>query len=551
MNMKLISFTTVVWAVMAFSSGAQADAASVVGAGIIPAPMKYELAAGSFAVSAETKIICRKGVETEAARFLQTGLKARTRLELKLVRPGDNMTTSFRLELVPAGTNISGGYALEVSPAGVRLRASSDAGLFYGVQSLLQMADAQGAAAEKALSLPAMNIVDAPRFEWRGFMLDESRCFFGKQTVEELLDMMAYLKMNRFHWHLTDEPGWRMEIKKYPKLTQIGGQGNWADPQAPAAFYTQADIREIVEYARQRHIMIIPEIDMPGHATAAMRAYPEYSGGGTGQWKGFTFNPAKEETYQFLENVVKEVISLFPGPYVHLGGDEVHYGNQSWSTDPEIVKFTQDHGLTNAAGLERYFIRRMAGVVNKLGKTTLGWDEIADADVPVSQMAVMWWRHDKANVLNQLLARDYHVVLCPRLPCYFDFVQDASHQQGRRWKGAFNTMAGVYNFPEPVINGLIPSGKESNVMGVEACLWTERIQNRERLAFMTYPRLAALAEAGWTPASAKDQGEFMARVRAFLYELDRRRIPYFNPFQPTATPEPLGPEKKAAGTANG
>ena len=549
--MKLISCTTVIWALMTFSTSVQAGPASVAGAGIIPAPVKYELATGSFAVDARTEIICRRGAEAEAARFLQTGLKARTGLELKLVRPGNNLTAGIRLELVPAGTEMAEGYALEISSAGVRLRASSDAGLFYGVQSLLQMADAQGAAAGKALSLPAMNITDAPRFEWRGLMLDESRCFFGKQTVEELLDTMAYLKLNRFHWHLTDEPGWRIEIKKYPKLAQIGGQGNWADPQAPTAFYTQADIREIVEYARQRHIMVIPEIDMPGHATAAMRAYPEYSGGGTNQWKGFTFNPAKEETYQFLENVLKEVIALFPGPYVHLGGDEVHYGNQSWSTDPEIVKFTQDHGLTNAAGLERYFVRRMAGVVNKLGKTTLGWDEIADADVPAASSAVMWWRHDKTKVLQQLLARDYRVVLCPRLPCYFDFVQDAAHQHGRRWQGAFNTWADVYQFPGPMIGGLIPPGKENHVLGVEACLWTERIQNRERLAFMTYPRLAALAEAGWSPAKAKDQVEFGARVRVFLHELDRRQIPYFNPFQPAATPEPPGPEKKAAGTANG
>jgi hexosaminidase len=431
------------------------------------------------------------------------------------------------------------------------VRAQSAAGLFYGVQSLLQMAAANQARAGSPILLPAVTLTDAPRFEWRGLMLDESRHFFGKQTVKELLDVMAMLKLNRFHWHLTDEPGWRIEIKKHPKLTQIGGQGNWSDANGPARFYTQKDIREIVAYATARHIMVIPEIDMPGHATAATRAYPELSGGGEGKWAGFTFNPAKEETYQFLEDVLREVAALFPAPYIHLGGDEVHYGNQSWSTDPTIVQFTRDHGMTNAVQLEQYFVRRMAGVIQRLGKTTMGWDEIAGAGVPPANSAVMWWRHDRPQVLTQLLERDYRVVLCPRLPLYFDFVQDESHQHGRRWKGEFNPLADVYRFPRSEIEALVPPGKDAHVLGIEACLWTERIQHRERLAFMTYPRLAAMAEAAWTPEAVKDTTSFNRRLPAFLRELQRRGIPYFNPFEPRATPEPPGPDKKATGTANG
>jgi hexosaminidase len=362
---------------------------------------------------------------------------------------------------------------------------------------------------------------------------------------------MAYLKMNRFHWHLTDEPGWRLEIKKYPELTKTGARGNWSNPDAPAAFYTQADIREIVEYARLRHIMVIPEIDTPGHATAATRAYPELSGGGKGQWVGFTFNPAKEETYAFLGNVLKEAANLFPGPYIHIGGDEVHYGNQSWSTDPEIVNFTRNHGMTNDVELERYFIRRMAGVVNGLDKTPLGWDEITGAGVNPSNTVVMWWHHEKPEVLTRSLEDGYRVVLCPRLPCYFDFVQDKSHKSGRRWQGKFNTVTDVYAFPESTINGLVPQGKEANVLGMEACLWTEQIQNSERLGFMTYPRLAALAEGAWTQIAEKDEAGFLERLHLFLRELDRRHIPYFNPFDPQQTPEPVGPQKKTSGTANG
>jgi hexosaminidase len=362
---------------------------------------------------------------------------------------------------------------------------------------------------------------------------------------------MAGLKLNRFHWHLTDEPGWRIEIKKYPNLTRVGARGNYSDAAAPAEFYTQADIREIVDYARQRHIEVIPEIDMPGHATAATRAYPEISGGGTGKWQGFTFNPAKPETYAFLGDILKEVAQLFPAPYIHLGGDEVHYGNQSWSTDPRILKFAHDQGMTNATQLEQYFVRRMAGVVHGLGKTTLGWDEIVGAGIQPSQCVVMWWRHDQPGLLTEALEKNYRVVLCPRLPCYFDFVQDASHQYGRRWQGNIVTLASVYAFPDSVVSGLIPAGKSAGVLGLEACLWTERIQNRERLDFMTYPRLAALAEAAWTPAAVKNETEFLVRLHSFLRELDRRQIPYCDPFAPAQTPEPPGPVKKTGGTANG
>jgi len=551
MKFRLIILT------MEFFAFASLAFASSPGLGIIPAPAECEVAAGCFALTSTTRIYYWNDRTAKgAALVLQAALKERAGLDLSAatLRKKDRTDGAIVLELAPADSAFRSSpeaYSLVVATTGITVRAAAPAGLFYGVQSLLQMASAQAATRGEAVTLPDVSIADAPRFEWRGLMLDESRHFFGKQTVKELLDVMASLKLNRFHWHLTDEPGWRIEIKKYPRLTQAGAKGNWSDANAPAQFYTQADIREIVAYAAARHIMVIPEIDMPGHATAACRAYPEFSGGGQGQWDGFTFNPAKEGTYVFLEDILKEVAALFPGSYLHLGGDEVHYGNQSWSTNPEIVKFTKEHGLKDAAELEQYFVRRMAGVINRLGKTTMGWDEIAGAGVTPSNSAVMWWRHDQPQLLTQMLEQNYRVVLCPRVPCYFDFVQDGSHQQGRRWNGSFNTLADVYQFPEPLTDRLIPAGKETNVLGVEACVWTERIQNRERLAFMTYSRLAALAEAAWTPAAAKDKADFMERTHGFLRELDRRHIPYFDPFVPARTPEPDGPVKKAEGTANG
>ena len=200
---------------------------------------------------------------------------------------------------------------------------------------------------------------------------------------------MASLHLNVFHWHLTDEPGWRIEIKRFPKLTQEGAIGNWHDPKAPAAFYTQEDIKEIVAYAAERQIMVVPEFDMPGHATAVCRAYPEVSGGGEGRWAHFTFHPCKEETYTFISQIFDELFALFP------------YGNQSWFTDPEIQQFIQDKKLGNETGLEHYFIRRIADIVTSKGKTIIAWDEAIDAGVSPDKLIVMWWRHDRKLVASR------------------------------------------------------------------------------------------------------------------------------------------------------
>ena len=280
-------------------------------------------------------------------------------------------------------------YQLTVTAEKVLLEASTVSGLFHAKEALLQMLRfGKG-------SLQCCRIQNHPRYAWRGFMLDESRHFFGKEKVKQYLDLMASLHLNVFHWHLTDEPGWRIEIKRFPKLTQEGAIGNWHDPKAPAAFYTQEDIKEIVAYAAERQIMVVPEFDMPGHATAVCRAYPEVSGGGEGRWAHFTFHPCKEETYTFISQIFDELFALFPSPYIHIGGDEVHYGNQSWFTDPEIQQFIQDKQLGNETGLEHYFIRRIADIVASKGKTIIAWDEAIDAGVSPDKLIVMWWRHDR------------------------------------------------------------------------------------------------------------------------------------------------------------
>lgn len=257
-------------------------------------------------------------------------------------------------------------YQLEITPDSIFIDATSAKGAFYAHQAIKQLARHERG------KIRCCRIYSSPRYAWRGFMLDESRHFFGKEKVKQYLDLMALLHLNVFHWHLTDEPGWRIEIKKYPKLTEIGAVGNWHDAQATPQFYTQDDIREIVAYAAERQIMVVPEFDMPGHATAVCRAYPEVSGGGEGRWKHFTFHPCKEETYRFISDVLDEIVALFPAPYIHIGGDEVHYGNQNWFTDPEIQNFIKEKGLINETGLEHYFIRRAADLVAAKGKKMIG-----------------------------------------------------------------------------------------------------------------------------------------------------------------------------------
>lgn len=426
-------------------------------------------------------------------------------------------------------------YSLKIDTEKILLEASSKEGLFYAKETLWQMIK------QRKGKLAVCHIKDYPQYQWRGFMLDESRHFFGKEKVKQYLDLMASLKLNVFHWHLTDETGWRIEIKRYPKLTTEGSIGNWHNPQAPAKYYTQKDIREIVAYAADRNIMVIPEFDMPGHATAVCRAYPEVSGGGEGRWKHFTFHPCKEETFRFISNVLDELIDLFPSPYIHIGGDEVHFGNQSWFTDPNIQRFIKENNLINETGLEHYFIRRVVDIVASKGKTAIGWDEIVDAGVSPSKVIVMWWRHDRKYQLLKALEYGYRVIMTPRRPFYGDFIQYASHKIGRQWSG-YNTLETVYDYPSSINN--LMRGYEKQVMGMQFSMWTERIANEKRLDFMTFPRLIALAEAAWTLETRKECTSFLQRLPIFLQWLDEKGIYYFNPFQPSSTPEPDAPDKE-------
>ena len=269
-------------------------------------------------------------------------------------------------------------------------------------------------------------------------------------------------------------------------------------------------------------------------------AYPELSGGGEGRWNGFTFHPCKEETFEFISNVLDEIITLFPSPYIHIGGDEVHYGNQSWFKDPDIQRFIQEKQLVNETGLEHYFVRRVTDIVASKGKIMIGWDEIVDAEVSPEKAVVMWWRHDRKYQLVKALERGYKVIMTPRLPLYGDFVQYPTHKVGRYEQ--FNLLEDVYRFPEPIMN--LAEGYEEQIMGIQYSVWSERIADGRRLDFMTFPRLFAVAESAWTPKIKKNIGKFLQRLSFYLSWLDQLGVYYFNPFNPFSTPEPCAPDKQ-------
>lgn len=408
-------------------------------------------------------------------------------------------------------------YVLEVGPDAVHIRHGDARGLRLAMETLRQLGRGPDGAGLDAL--PACRIEDKPRFGWRGFMLDESRHFTGKEGVKRLLEAMARLKLNVLHWHLTDEPGWRIEIKKYPRLTEVGGVGNHTDPKAPRAFYTQDEIREIVAFAAARGITVLPEIDMPGHARAAVRAYPEHGGGGSKRYPDFTFNPAKPETERFLTDILAEVRSLFPkAPFVHLGGDEVHFGWEQWPKLPEVQSLMAREGLKELKEVEGRFVRRMAKrATGEAGWPAVGfWDEAARFDLPRERTVLFWWRHDKPEALAASAAKGYPLVLCPRIPCYLDFVQDAAHASGRRWgkgPGSFNTIEQTHAFPDS-LGAALP--RDARILGIQACLWTETAVTQERRDFLTFPRLLALAEAAWTAPERKDPARFRRAVEAEL-----------------------------------
>jgi len=499
------------------------------GASIIPRPASVQPAPGSFFVNNATRIQAGAGANDVAQQFV--GLLGRTTpLQLQTASDGAAKgAIQFRIG-TPATKVSPEGYSLRINGNGILVEAADARGLFYGAMSLWQLL---AAAPSAEVTLPAMQIDDAPRFNWRGFMLDSARHFQSIEDIKLILDAMATHKLNTFHWHLTDDQGWRMEIKRYPKLTEVGGcraaageagVGPDGKPHLYCGYYTQEQIRDVVAYAAARHITVVPEIDVPGHAQAAVAAYPEHGvvDGPTqpsANWgvNPYLFNP-REETLQFLENILAEVLDMFPGQYIHIGGDEaVKY---QWQDSPQVQAYLRELGLKDEEALQSHILKRLEKYLEDHDRKLIGWDEIIEGGLP-PQATVMSWRGIEGGI--EAATHGHDVVMAPGNTLYLDFLQTNLPEEppGRP---KFTSMQRVYAF-DPVPTELTEAQRK-HVIGVQANMWTEHTRSGEHLKHNVFPRLAALSEVAWTPLRNKSYDDFLARLPAQLQRYKALGIGY-------------------------
>jgi len=417
-------------------------------------------------------------------------------------------------------------YTLSVTPQQILIRATSGAGLFYGMQTLLQLAQPSGAG---SYSIASVEIEDTPRFAYRGLMLDVSRHFSTKEFIKKQIDALAYYKINRLHLHLTDAAGWRLEIKKYPLLTEFAAwrtDPTWKQwwnggrkyvrfdaPGAYGGYYTQDDIREILEYARQHYITVIPEIEMPSHSEEVLAAYPQLSCSGE-PYKNSDFCVGNEETFTFLENVLTEVMELFPSEYIHIGGDEA--GKSAWKTCPKCQKRMKDEHLANVDELQSYLIHRIEKFLNNHGRHLLGWDEILQGGI-APNATVMSWRGEEGGIAA--VTSGHRAIMTPGAYCYLDSYQDAPYSQPEAI-GGYLPLKKVYSY-NPVPASLTAE-QAKLVYGVQGNLWVEYIPTPEHVEYMIYPRILALAETAWSAPERKSWPDFHTRALSAVADLQAK-----------------------------
>ena len=505
---------------------------------IIPLPAVLTRADGVFAITSSTVITTESGLDTQA-RYLASVLGPSTGFTLE-VRPNarpQGPAIHLGLEVDPARRAALGdeGYRLDVTPQGIVIRGTAPAGVFYGIQTLRQLLPAEAFASRPRpgvrWEVPAVSIEDAPRFSWRGSHLDVSRHFMPLDYVRKHLDLMALHKLNRFHWHLTDDQGWRVEIKQYPRLTGVAawrrgtiighertGPDVEFDGTRHGGFYTQDEIREIVAYATERFITVVPEIEMPGHSQAVVAAYPELGSveepvEPRTRWgvSEYILNP-EPHTIQFMQSVLAEVLELFPGPWIHIGGDEAV--KTQWQQNPRIQARMKSLGLENEQELQSWFIQQMDAFLTSRGRRLIGWDEILEGGL-AENATVMAWRGVGAAVEA---ARSRHdAVLTPTSHTYFDYYQADATAGEPLAIGGFLPLEKVYTW-EPMPAGLEPEF-QAHILGVQGQLWTEYMPNTRQVEYMGFPRLSALAEVAWTPEPRRELEDFRARLGPHLDRL--------------------------------
>lgn len=510
---------------------------------IIPAPVNVSRLNGNFTFSGKSNIIVSplNGETRLAADFLARLIKNPTGLDIPVIEGKKAKRNSVSMVLDSTIKNDEG-YVLAITPKKIVIKAKSAAGLFYAVQTIRQLLpveiEKERIVEGMVLSAPACIIRDEPRFPYRGMHLDVGRHFFPPEVVKKYIDMIALHKMNIFHWHLTEDQGWRIEIKKYPKLTGVGafrketivGHGDTEpfvfDGKPYGGFYTQEEIKDIVDYARSRFVTIIPEIEMPGHALAALASYPELSCTG-GPFEVYTrwgvvddvYCAGKEETFNFLEDILSEVINLFPGKYIHVGGDECP--KTRWEKCPLCQKRIKDEGLKDEHELQSYFIKRIEKFLNSKGRKLIGWDEILEGGI-APEATVMSWRGTEGGIAAAKQGHD--AIMTPGRYAYLNFYQcDPSDQPLAI--GGYLPLERVYTYnPVP---GELTAEEQKHILGMQGNLWTEYIPTPELLEYMAYPRMFAIAETDWTPERLKDFEDFLARLKIQSKRYDLIGINYF------------------------
>ncbi|VAX27481.1 beta-glycosyl hydrolase, partial [hydrothermal vent metagenome] len=511
---------------------------------IIPKPVKVEAGNGSFTIQPDTKIFVETNNKDakDVAKYFADRIKTVIGYDLAIENfsPETSNDGAILFTTNNADAKLGDeGYILEVKKNSVVIKALKSAGLFYGVQTLLQLLPPEIYGDERSnkniiWSIPAVTINDKPRFTWRGMHLDVSRHFFSKKSVKRYIDMLAMHKMNEFHWHLVDDQGWRIEIKKYPKLTEIGARRvdlPWNDWQSKdtvgkpiySGYYTQEDIKEIVAYAQKRSITILPEIEMPGHTLASLAAYPELSctggpftvpSGGVDIWTNHTYCPGNEKTFEFLEDVLTEIMELFPSKYIHIGGDETT--RLRWKECPKCQRRMKEENLKDVEELYGYFINRIEKFLESKGRILVGWDEILEGGDSLNGTIMSWRGVDRC---TKAVQRGLDVILSPSSHLYFDNNEVDGESRV--------PLEMVYSY-EPVPEGF-SADDEKHILGAEACVWTENVTSMDQVEQITLPRMAALAEVVWSSRNNHNFENFIGRLSHQYARYDAMKLNYRQP----------------------
>lgn len=505
------------------------------GINIIPMPQTLVQQEGTFKLSGSTSFGASTPEAKTVAEYFAAKMNRSTGFHIKVADSG-NIT----LNIDPSLEMNEEGYKLEVTPSAVNVTAKSAQGLFYGLQSFMQLLPAEiespSVVSNIAWTAQAVQITDEPRFEYRGLMIDPCRHFMTVDEIKKQLDVMALFKMNRMHWHLTEDQGWRIEIKKYPKLTEVGSKRIEADGSEYGGYYTQEEIKEVVKYASDRFITVVPEIELPGHELSAIAAYPELSCKGEPTtpriiWgvEDIVMCAGKELPFQFLEDVIAEVAPLFPGEYLHIGGDECP--KTSWKSCPLCQKRIREEGLkadkdhTAEERLQSYFVQRMEKVAAKYGKKIIGWDEILEGGLSPTA-TVMSWRGEEGGIAAALTNHD--VIMTPGgNGMYLDHYQGDSKLEPVAI-GGYTTLEKTYSY-NPTPDTLVSMNKEHFVKGVQGNVWSEYLYTNDVREYRTFPRAIAIAEIGWTNNDKKDYSDFERRIDNAYVRLDAHQINYHIP----------------------